>query len=699
MAQNENNAPRDEPAGGAGPVLGFAAAVRVAISLDEDETHEGGAAAAECVDLRIPPYSIERKVGEGAGGAVYRAFREGSDRAVALKVLARGLGTGPEARRAWRELSILSDLHLASLPRVIDHGVHEGRLFIATEFVEGTSLTEHARAEHMDGRQRVEMLARVCDAVQELHEHGVIHRDLKPSNILIDARGHVFLIDFGIAALMEEFGGGPAATLTEEGRPIGTPAFMSPEQARGERRRTGTRSDVYSLGAAGYVLLTGHTPHDTDTTIHEAVRRVAEDEPREARRLAPGLSRGLAAVLEKAVSREPSRRYASAAALGADLRRWLAGEAVEAQPPGAWRKALRWIAKHPIASTAAACAAVVVLTIAGTFVSVWWLSFRPWQVVMDPDGKEARLLALNGNVLKTWGTGLARGVAFAEMLSRPESLGGGRVIMTVAAPGPRNDPTRYSLSVWSLSRGLDEPEWVAVEQGEQIAPPFLQTPGLELAPGAAIIADVFPDEEHPGKEIVCTFNQHVAPSVMIVYDLSGTVLFQAWHRGMLGAPYWIPDAGLIVFHGLDNRFRVLREDDTAELEGLYPRVVGAVMPRPGGRLGVLNRENLTQPEAEWYLWLHIDPGAQVCWGSFRFAQTRVGVDAHRSVELILTCPDETGLSWIFNADGSVGKRLIADATKEVLGPDIQQQYRWIPRPPEHVRRAPLNIATRRVEQE
>ncbi len=381
--------------------LGLAAASRIVVALHADEPDRDQASGAgdqesgnsgrePGVGAHLPSirgYSIHRPLGAGGGGDVYLATRDGSDRLLALKLLATRLGSGRAAERAWRELDVLSQLHLAATPRVIDYGLHDGRLFIAAEYVEGLPLDKHCEsgdpahspahpltcspapahtsaAQPLSLRDRVSLLARVADAVHSLHERGIIHRDLKPSNILIDGRGDPVIIDLGLAMLT---GDDPQATLTLEGTPLGSPAFMAPEQARGERSLISTRTDVYGLGATAYAILTGHTPHakpsrgtgvppvstsptpsgtsvppvstgspnpEGDTpSIHEMIRRVSFEPPREPRELNPALPRPLAAILSKAVAREPGARYPSAASLAADLRRWLNGEPVSAQPP------------------------------------------------------------------------------------------------------------------------------------------------------------------------------------------------------------------------------------------------------------------------------------------------------------------------------------------------------------------------------
>jgi len=293
----------------------------------------------------IEGYVVIRRIGAGGTGEVYEAVRSGSDRPLAVKLLTHRLGSGPQSQRGWRELDVLSQLRIRSIPQVLDYGVHDGRMFIVTEFVEGSPLDQYCR-DH-GGRQSdtVELLADVAEAVHGLHEHGVIHRDLKPANILIDAHGDPVIIDLGLASLMAR---DAMETLTVEGTPMGSPAFMAPEQARGDRQAVSTRTDVYSLGATAYLLLTGDTPHDMNTDLHEAIRRVAQDPPRDPRSLSRSIGGSLRKVLLKAIAQRPSDRYASAAALAADLRRWCRGEPVEAGDPSLVRRCTSFVGRHPL---------------------------------------------------------------------------------------------------------------------------------------------------------------------------------------------------------------------------------------------------------------------------------------------------------------------------------------------------------------
>ena len=616
-------------------------------------------------DVNLPSiegYIIDRLLGRGAGGDVYRGFRDGSDRPLAIKVLNARLGDdlgkpgylgGQSSSRAWRELDVLTQLRLPALPRVIDHGVHQGRLYIATEYIDGQPLDQYCQAEPspIPGavassrresipnpgavassrresilnpgavassrresilnpgavassrreflRTRVDLLARVADAVHSLHEMGVIHRDIKPSNILVDINGQPIIIDLGIASLLTD---DVMETLTAEGAPIGSPAFMSPEQARGSRREISTRSDVYGLGATAYLILTGQTPHEMDVTLHESVRRVAQDEPRDPRELDGSLPRDLAAVLTKAVSREPARRYTSAADFAEDLRRWLAGEPVTATTPGPWRRCTRWIGKHPIITTTAACA-VIALAIVGTASFVTWrLMLWPDHLEFSDDGKSVRLVTSVNKTLRTWRGEGSNSIRFAQIVDRPGHLGGGRVLV-IATQDIESDPHTDNVCIYNLNEYDGEPVWTSAgtitlpDQLRYAVPCAQAEDAFEVS--HVRIADIFPEE--PGSEVVA-FHQHspYSPTAIRVYDLAGQLLYETWHDGHLSESYWMSEPGLLVAAGCNSDGKWQERGYEATVD-LFPTVVFAIRPELGVTGQVLSWPGSTGTvDPTWY---------------------------------------------------------------------------------------------------
>jgi hypothetical protein len=292
--------------------------------------------------------------------------KRGSDRLLALKLLRESNHSDRARERAWRELNVLSDLRSPFIPRVHEFGVHEGRLYIVTDFVDGMPLETYVQSRGLDRRAQVELLARIAQAVQtELHERGVIHRDLKPSNVLVDRFGQPVIIDLGIAQVMGEHSG---RTITTDSSVIGTPAFMAPEQARGERRAISTRTDVYSLGATAMYLLSGRGPHPRDIALHELIRRIAQEPAEDPLAVDASLPKPLAAVLRRSVAFDADDRYESAGDFAADLLRWTRGELVTAVEPSLWQQA-RWFARRRKGLVAAVI--VAALASVGSALAAW----------------------------------------------------------------------------------------------------------------------------------------------------------------------------------------------------------------------------------------------------------------------------------------------------------------------------------------
>jgi hypothetical protein len=284
---------------------------------------------------RMGPYRIVGDLGEGSAGAVYLAEQEGPvRRMVALKVLHAGANTRRVMARFRAEGRALAAMDHPNIARLYDvRTAEDGRLYFVMERVDGEPLTRFCAARGLGRGERLALLAAACAAVQHAHGKGVIHRDLKPSNILaFDGPGGpgLKIIDFGVAKIAA--GEGDGGSVTEHGAVLGTLAYMSPEQVDG---RADARSDVYSLGSLAYEVLTGRLPVEVaGAPLSEAIRRVREDAPAPAGRVDRGLRGDAEAILARALAKEPERRYASADALGDDLRRLARGEPVVARGAG-----------------------------------------------------------------------------------------------------------------------------------------------------------------------------------------------------------------------------------------------------------------------------------------------------------------------------------------------------------------------------
>jgi non-specific serine/threonine protein kinase/serine/threonine-protein kinase len=333
--------------------------------------------AALAAGGRVGAYTLLSLIGEGGYGSVWLAERrEPFVQRVAVKFLKHGMDSRAVIARFERERQALAVMNHPGIARVLDGGLApDGRPYFVMEYVEGRPITEWCESERLDARARVALVAQVCDAVQHAHVRGMIHRDLKPSNILAmrDGDGRVVarVIDFGIAKLVDD-ASDRGLTMTEAGQLLGTPEYMSPEQADPDGPEVDTRSDVYSIGAVLYELLTGLPPfggRDAGTMSRALLLRAVRRDPVPAPSArTPGLPKELDWILLMALRKEPEERYASAAELARDLRRFLAGDVLLAAPESAAYRFRTYARRN---RTQVAAAAVVAGTLlAASVVSV-----------------------------------------------------------------------------------------------------------------------------------------------------------------------------------------------------------------------------------------------------------------------------------------------------------------------------------------
>lgn len=546
------------------------------------EEPEVGAAGGEGV-RRVAGYQLGRELGRGGSGVVYEAKREGSGAVVALKLLRVQGVDADRAPRTWRELEVLKRVRLPGVPRVLDWGEDGGQAYIVSELVHGASLDRACAS--LTREQSVELIARVADIVQELHERQVIHRDLKPSNILVTPTGTPVVLDFGLASVLE---GRTETTMTWGSGQLGTPAFMAPEQAQIDGRAT-TRTDVYGLGATAVYVLTGKFRFRQGETPMQTLREVATGVPNPVRVLDPTLPLPLAAVLEKATAPQPSGRYESAAQFARDLRRWAAGEPVSAVPPGRWQRLVQRIGRHPVAATVLVCLAILGGTLLGTWGYLqwwWWKNQTPSEVFFREFGTSIQVVARSGRAVREIPIE-AGSVRQAQLLSQSDTGGSPLVAVALyqddvaseidvlrlydARTGELVGRWRPTPPDWYVNRAPDDPAYG----------PYFRCWKFD-------VMDVFPD--HPGQEIVAVYHHNRSSLTAIaVHNLKGEVLFSVWHDGFVYDFGRVGDTDVLVFTGVnsDGEWRDRGVVDTRSAVNPHPTIAMAIRPQLGSREGVI----------------------------------------------------------------------------------------------------------------
>jgi WD40 repeat protein/tetratricopeptide (TPR) repeat protein len=331
----------------------------------DQSTEPDSAASAPGDALRqFGDYAIESELGRGGMGVVYRARQISLNRPVALKMVKAGLlADSHELRRFQNEAEAVAALDHPHIVPIYEVGDRDGKKYFSMKLVGGGSLVSQLPRFHEDPEAAARLVATAAEAIHHAHQRGILHRDLKPANILIDDHDTPYVTDFGLARRIES-----DSDLTISGAILGTPAYMSPEQASGRRGAVTTAADVYGLGAILYALLTGSAPSSGDNIV-EVLDRVRNRPPAPPSRQNPTVPRDLEVVCMKCLEKDPSSRYPSARELALELRRFLAGEPILARPVGPFERARRWCRAHQLVTSLAASLAT--LLIGGTIAAVW----------------------------------------------------------------------------------------------------------------------------------------------------------------------------------------------------------------------------------------------------------------------------------------------------------------------------------------
>ena len=370
-------------------------------------------------ERRLGDYDILDELGRGGMGVVFKAFHRHLKRMVALKVILPD-ADDPETmlRRFKREAELHARLSHPNIVHVYDYGAIDGMHYFAMDFITGTQLTKIIGSPEFRLIQRLQVIQAVAEGLEHAHGQGVVHRDIKPDNIIVDAGWSPHVVDFGIAKATDTAG---QENITRQGLAVGTPHYMAPEQFRPKLGPVGPGSDVYAVGAVLYHLLSGRTPFDADTAHQVLIRAATQEAAPIENTKTPSdevIDKDLAAIVKRAMLKEPAKRYASAKDLAADIGRYLAGEEVEANPLSGKERLRRRMVKNRDIVRLFSMTAGILFTVLVTFIVVT-ASFRSREsdaaakiqaaeTALKGGNEAAALTALNGTAtdLESGGTGL-----------------------------------------------------------------------------------------------------------------------------------------------------------------------------------------------------------------------------------------------------------------------------------------------------
>jgi len=310
---------------------------------------------------QVAGYEILGVLGRGAMGVVYKARQRGLKRIVALKMISAGGHHGPADLARFRSEAVaVADLQHPNIVQIYEVGEDRGHPFFSLEYVEGDSLAKKIGGTPRPPREAARLVRALADGMEYAHQRGIIHRDLKPANVLLTPGGEPKVSDFGLVKRLEDDAG-----QTQSGSILGTPSYMAPEQAEGKIKEIGPRSDIYALGGILYELMTGRPPFRA-ASILDTLQQVRTQDPIPPSQFQPKVPRDLETICLKCLQKDPAKRYATAAALGEDLRRFLAGEPILARPVSRAEWLWRWCWRNPRVAALGGLVAILVVAWAAT---------------------------------------------------------------------------------------------------------------------------------------------------------------------------------------------------------------------------------------------------------------------------------------------------------------------------------------------
>ena len=367
------------------PKCALAVGLESVAAMAEDRTVDVFPAEERSVDVLETPgpgessryfgdYELIEEIARGGMGVVYKARQASLNRTVAVKMILAGQLAGrDEVQRFHGEAQAAANLLHPNIVAIHEVGEHEGQHYFSMDYVDGQSLAEVLREHPLSATQAATYVKTIAEAIAYAHEKGILHRDLKPSNILVDRDAQLHITDFGLAKQLHR-----ESEMTATGQAMGTPSYMPPEQAAGQKSEIGPGSDVYSIGAILYELLTGRPPFRAETPL-DTLMQVLENEPAAPRLIHPGIPKDLETICLKCLEKETDRRYSSSSELADDLTRFLNDESIHARPVGLAERSRRLLRKQR-RSVALSAIAVISTVMLGLFSLVGWYSYRQWML-------------------------------------------------------------------------------------------------------------------------------------------------------------------------------------------------------------------------------------------------------------------------------------------------------------------------------
>ena len=369
---------------------------------------------------QIGRFELIARLGVGGFGTVWKARDTELDRLVAIKIPRKGQLTPADVEQFFREARAAAQLSHPNIVSVFEVGRAEDTVFIVSDFVRGVALSDYLTGGKLTSNEIAEILTAVADALQHAHDQGVIHRDLKPSNIMVDEQGMPLIMDFGLAK--RDVG---EITMTVDGQILGTPGYMSPEQASGQSHWTDRRSDIYSLGTVLFRMLTGELPFRGNARMQLHQKLTAD--PPDPRKLDSTIPQDLATICQKCVQRDPNHRYATANEVAVELRRFRRGEPIVARPLSRTTRAWRWARRNPAATAAIAFG---IFSAVGGPVIAW----QQYRLVRE---ERIRLAERDQLIRRETDKTNRQAAEIAELNDQLKALRGGNSGVTLEIPGWR----------------------------------------------------------------------------------------------------------------------------------------------------------------------------------------------------------------------------------------------------------------------